>query len=280
MKIFRISSLEEFRYFEKRNYNEYHEHLSWLNRILPPKESSFSVAGYSYPADKIVDFDVDFKYSNGYPNINWRERVVCPVTKLNNRMRAIIHLFDLEMGAFRDSSLYLMEQTTPVYKYFSDRYVNLIGSEFLGESIPEGEVDNSGIRNENACNLSFKDNAFEFLLSFDVFEHIPDYQLAFRECARVLLPGGKMLFSVPFNHASQENIIRAKVKKGGSIDHILPPQYHGDPLSDDGILCFQIFGWDMLKDLCRTGFSDAYAITFHSQKMGYLTNQIFFVAEK
>ena len=272
--------MEEFRYVEKRNYDEYQEHLRWLHLNLPSKETAFSIEGYSYPADKIVEFDVDFKCSNGYPNINWRERVVCPVTKLNNRMRAIIHLFDIEMGAFRDSNIYLMEQTTLVYKYFSERYANLIGSEFLGTSIPEGQTNDHGIRNENACSLSFKDNEFEFILSFDVFEHIPDYQLAFQESARVLLPGGKMLFSVPFNCAVDENVVRAKVKKDGSIDHVLPPEYHGDPLSRDGILCFQVFGWDMLNDLVRAGFKDAYALNFYSQAMGYLTNQILFVANK
>ncbi len=56
MKIFRISSLEEFRYVENRNYDEYQEHLRWLHLKLPSKETSFSIDGYSYPADKIVEF--------------------------------------------------------------------------------------------------------------------------------------------------------------------------------------------------------------------------------
>jgi SAM-dependent methyltransferase len=49
----------------------------------------------------------------------------------------------------------------------------------------------------DACSLSFKDNFFDLIVSFDVFEHIPNDKLAVKECYRVLKPGGKLIFSVP-----------------------------------------------------------------------------------
>lgn len=53
--------------------------------------------GYSYTAERQVDFEVDFLYANA-GRINWRERLVCPLTGLSNRLRASIHLADSEPG--------------------------------------------------------------------------------------------------------------------------------------------------------------------------------------
>ena len=103
------------------------------------------VEGYSYPAGKTVSFICDFKCSgNGYPTINWRERVVCPITGLNNRMRAAIHFYDLFSNTHEASDVYIMEQTTLLYKYFKERQPNIIGSEFLGSAVPLGSVNKLG----------------------------------------------------------------------------------------------------------------------------------------
>lgn len=58
------------------------------------------------------------------------------------------------------------------------------------------------------CNLAsalpFADAAFDTLLSSDVLEHLPDATLAFREMARVLRPGGKLLLNTPFLYMLHE----------------------------------------------------------------------------
>src|SRR5205085_2298506 len=101
------------------------------------------------------------------------------------------------------------------------------------------------------------------------------------EAARVLQPGGKFLWSVPFADNSYKNIIRAVIDEHGQVNHLLEPEYHGDPVSDKGILCFTHFGWEMLDQVKAEGFSDAYAFIYRSDIFGYLGNeQILFVAEK
>ena len=47
---------------------------------------------------------------------------------------------------------------------------------------------------QDATNLSFDDSEFKCVLSFDVLEHIPDYDAALRESYRVLKRGGKFHF--------------------------------------------------------------------------------------
>ena len=53
---------------------------------------------------------------------------------------------------------------------------------------------------------------------------------------------------------SEKNIVRAVIRDG-EIHHLLPPEYHGDPLSAEGCLCFYDFGWELLEDLRAAGWA-------------------------
>ena len=47
--------------------------------------------------------------------------------------------------------------------------------------------------------IPFPDKYFDFVLAADVLEHIYDTNAAFSEISRVLVPGGTLLISVPYN---------------------------------------------------------------------------------
>lgn len=244
-----------------------------------------STPGYCCVCQREVRFHSDLAY--GFPGPdgrvlpNWRERVMCPVCQLNNRMRAAIHFFLQTCEPASASAIYLTEQTTPLFAWFRKHYPNSIGSEYLGNSIPLGSRNAAGIRNESLTKLTFSDDAFDFILSFDVFEHIPDYRAAYRECLRCLKPGGALVFSVPFSHGSEQNIVRAEVNSDGSIVHHLPPEYHGDPMNAAGCLCFYHFGWALLDELRGLGYEDAAAYFYWSRELGYLGgDQLLFMASR
>lgn len=280
MIIHRIRSREEYSTHLARNKQCVQEHIEFLKESTPIGAKEFSIPGYSYTAGKQVEFKVDYQHSGDGERINWRERVCCPETYFNNRMRATFHLFDIEMEPYPDSKIYITEQITPIYSYFRNRYPDTVGSEFLGERCPFGYSDNRGVRNETLTALSFPSQSFDILISLDVLEHIPDYLSAFKECARVLRPGGKMMWSVPFIAGVHTNMVRAKIE-GSKIVHLLEPEYHGDPLSSAGVLCFQHFGWEMLSQMRDAGFCDAYALCYLSKEFGYFGGEQFiFVAKK
>lgn len=226
------------------------------------------------------DLEHAFTAPDGAPIPNWRERLVCPRCLLNNRMRAVIHLFHLLVNPGRDSRLYLTEQTTPLFAWFRRHYPNAVGSEYLGEELAGGE-EVRGLRHENLTRLSFADEEFDAILSFDVFEHIPDYRQALRECRRCLRPGGVLFFTVPFALEREAHLVRAEVGEDGQIRHRLPPEYHGDPVNAAGCLCFRHFGWDLLTELAELGFGEVAAFAYWSRYYGYLGGeQLLFRAVK
>jgi SAM-dependent methyltransferase len=279
------------RIFRLRDYREYASHVLKMtkafshyetveNALVPRWRENFTVKGYSYPAGQVVDFAADFQYSVG-GKVNWRERLACPITGLNNRMRATFHILEMEVAPYLDDAIYISEQVTLFYRFITSKFPNVTGSEYLGDKIRLGDTNERGIRNEDLTQLTFPDESFHYVLSLDCFEHFLDYQKAFKECYRVIKPGGKMLWSVPFDRCSERNIIRARIQIDGSIEHLLEPEYHGDPLSQDGCLCFTCFGWEMLEEVTNVGFSDAYAMLFWSAEFGYLGGeQILFLACK
>ena len=236
-----------------------YERRQRIERDLITGSDSFLTAGRCYVCRETVDFYSDFQYAfrdeQGRPTPNWRERLVCPRCRLNNRMRASLHLFDQLCRPAATDAIYLTEQTTPVYVWLKNRYPRTVGSEYLGDSAPWGRPNAHGIRNESVTHLTFADESFDHILSFDVFEHVPEYEKAFQECLRCLKPGGWLLFSVPFDLASKKHIIRARLDDNGRIEHLLPPEYHGDPLNTAGCLCFYHFGWELLPQLLSMGFA-------------------------
>jgi hypothetical protein len=291
MKIHRIRTFDEWKFY---NDNIAEEYGTWveIEKSFAKKltfsargssgKKKISVPGFSYTAQASVDFCLDTLY--GTPEVpNWRERLVCPLTHLNNRIRASVHIMDCECGPYLNSDIYITEQVTPLYKFLSAIYPNLVGSEFLGSKFPGGFTGENGIRNEDLTSLSFETGSFDFCLSFDCLEHIPFFDKAFSEIYRVLKPGGKLLWSAPFDLNRKENVIRAQIKEDGSLEHILAPEYHGNPISTggEGSLCFTIFGWEVLETIRQIGYSDSYAIIYWSDAFGYLGgHQSIFVAVK
>lgn len=267
----RLSSAEEYRVYhaEAEALRLYKTHVidalnsRWSGKTLLP--------GFSVTAGRFVDFTIDKRLVLPDGSYNLRETVNCPDTGFNTRMRASVQaITDLE-GADA-GPVYLNEQKTPMFQHLDTYFDNLTGSEYLGDAVALGACDADGLRNEDATALTFDENSFELAISFEVLEHIPNYMDALRETLRVLRPGGRFYFTAPFNPLSQDHLIRAKVENG-QIIHILEPEMHGDPVTGEGILCFQHFGWAIAEELRSVGFSNVEALIFDQIEFGYYTQE-------
>lgn len=244
---------------------------------------TWNLIGYCEPCEKPSSFLLDWEYSNGITP-NYRERLLCEHCGLNNRQRFAAGLLKmlLKNSPLRISDIYLFEQVTKFYKYIKDNLkdLNVTGSEYLGYNKKPGDIIN-GVRHEDALNLSFPDSSIDIIISNDVYEHIPDIQRALREAYRILRHNGKMLVTIPF-HQGQNQTKQRAVMENGHITHLLPEQYHGNPLSEKGSLVFYDYGWDFLTYCKEAGFRDAYMICYYSFFFGYLGGgiQSMFISEK
>jgi 2-polyprenyl-3-methyl-5-hydroxy-6-metoxy-1,4-benzoquinol methylase len=49
-----------------------------------------------------------------------------------------------------------------------------VGSEYIGGTIPLGATNAVGITNQDLTKLTFPDEQFDLILSFEVMEHVPN----------------------------------------------------------------------------------------------------------
>lgn len=268
----KIRNYKEFNKFKNKNKNIQEickEITSFLNEkkeiVHYPISAKCEICGYKgeFCCSKIVLPEANF--------VAFSELFSCPMCDLNNRQRSSMKIFLDKIKNKKNKSIFLYEQITPYFNVLSKNVSNnnIIGSEFLGYQHKSGDVIN-GVRNEDGMNLSLKDNSVDYVISNDVFEHIPDINKTFSEASRVLKSGGELIFTIPFHYDKDKTITRA-IFKNNEIKNILPPIYHGNPVDiEGGSLCFHDFGWDILDIIKSCGFSDVYGIPTYNKENAHI----------
>lgn len=273
-----IRSQAEYNQYAERMKPAYGKRLL-VEQLLCGTEDAYTIYGYNALIREMVDYRVSYAYGrevDGRRFPNYREMMICPVTGLNCRNRAVLlsmrHFLDAD--ALRKQRIYLTEQVTGFFRYFKSRYPQAVGSEFLGAQATGGAVV-KGVRHEDVTALSFPDGSFDLTLTLEVLEHVPDYRRAFGELCRCTRPGGTVIITAPFDPGRYEHQIRARVNARGEVEHLMEPEYHGDPVNaQGGILCFQYFGWQILEELKEAGFREAKAVFTWSLYHGILGGDI------
>ncbi len=188
---------------------------------------------------------------------NHRELGYCMFCGSSNRKRQICYLLRKELGIKNISkittaaSILCAEASGGLHNSLKHN-ANYISSEYFGEAYKSGEVVN-GILHVNLLDTHFEDDKFDFILTSDVMEHIPDPYRAFKEVHRILKPGGVHIFTVPFYQTHYFDERRAEISDGKLVHH-MEPMYHLDPLSPNGILVYNIFSIEMILNLSKIGF--------------------------
>lgn len=211
---------------------------------------------------------------------NWRESTTCPRCGLINRVRLCIELARELLAATQKPEIYLTEQVTLAFARLRERYPSLVGSEFIGPDNSKRRslkdylrsligVRTIRLRHEDVTQLNMRDHSLDAVISMEVLEHVPEFRSALGEFHRVLRVGGVLVLSVPFIENSPVSLLRARLTDEG-VEHLLPPEYHGDPIQDAGCLAFHTFGWDLLEGLRAAGFSEAWLVDGWNPSKGYL----------
>jgi SAM-dependent methyltransferase len=168
------------------------------------------------------------------------ERRACLFCSANERYELLAEEIKSRYGKnLKEKDVLELDPHSPLRKILSQARTHT--RSFYESGKNPGFVRSDGTVCEDITALSFKSNSFDLIVSAEVLEHVPLLDKAFSESARVLRPGGAHLFTVPPGSKTRK---RAEVVDG-KIRHIVPPEYHRDPLSPGGILAF----WDIGPDL-------------------------------
>jgi SAM-dependent methyltransferase len=221
---------------------------------------------------------------------NLREDVVCCSCGSFNRQRQLLAvLLHALTGAIPREGVLALPRGLRLWTMESSRALqaalarhlgsDLVASEYLGDGIPSG-TPRGGVLHVDARRTHFADGSLDVVLSSDVLEHVPQYREALQETARVLRPGGWHVLTVPFDMGRQVTQVRAVVEQDGTVRHLLPPAYHGDPVRPaEGVLVYQIFGQDLLADLERSGFEPR-LYRVHEPVLGILGDGVVLAARR
>jgi len=116
-----------------------------------------------------------------------------------------------------------------------------IGTHYYPD-VPGGAI-HDGYRCENLEALTFADASIDLHCHLDVLEHVNRPALCFAEMQRTLKVGGRMLFTTPVYEGKLKTERRAFFGPDGPR-HLAPPEYHGNPISDQGALVTFHYGAD------------------------------------
>ncbi|MDD5365095.1 MAG: class I SAM-dependent methyltransferase [Gallionellaceae bacterium] len=145
----------------------------------------------------------------------------------------------------------VIHESSPINRGASIRLAkecaHYIPSQLFGDRLPGTEKN--GVRCEDLEHLTFADASIDLHVTQDVMEHVFNPGAVFREIARTLKPGGAHVFTVPIVNKHKPSRARAVIGEDGEVTHLLPPVYHGNPVSADGALVTVDWGFDICRHI-------------------------------
>jgi SAM-dependent methyltransferase len=202
-----------------------------------PPASVYQTAG----ACPICEIPVDFIAYGSW----FRDFFACATCGSLPRERAIMLTIDRWFTSWRTATLH---ESSPsdraISRKFARECAGYIPSQFHPERCEELIVD--GVRNEDLEHLRFGDESIDLHVTQDVFEHVLDPGLAFREIARTLRPGGMHIFTTPLVNKTAPSLVRARRRMHG-VEYLAAPAYHGNPVGDGRALVTVDWGYDIAR---------------------------------
>ena len=91
-------------------------------------------------------------------------------------------------------------------------------SDYHPGALPGAIVD--GVRCEDLTRLTYLDASFDLVLTSETLEHVPDLVAALNEIRRILVPGGRHIFTIPLVPGVAQTFARSVVRPDGSIEDL------------------------------------------------------------
>ena len=156
------------------------------------------------------------------------------------RFRAMISALETHFPNWRELNIH---ESSPAGSSSSKiaRECKSYSYSYFFPDIPPG-TNKNGMRCENVEQLTFADETFDLFITQDVFEHVFHPNRGFKEIARVLKSGGAHIFTIPWYYWNK-TLVRA-TEENGQVNHLEPPDYHGNPIDANGSLVVTEWGYE------------------------------------
>lgn len=191
----------------------------------------------------ICECDVVFESVSSW----FRDNLRCSECQSIPRERALIRVLKNVHPDFRELKIH---ESSPGGRGATQKMKNECehySYSYFFPNVTFGELDpETGFRCENLEALTFPDNTFDLFITQDVFEHVMNPLVAFREIGRVLKPGGSHIFTAPLVNKFKPSERRASLLDSGEVHYLKDPIYHGNPVNRlDGSLVTVDWGYDI-----------------------------------
>lgn len=194
-----------------------------------------------------------------------------------SRQRAVLLVLrDLverqELPDWQQMRVYLSEAVTPFAQRLREQIPRLRCSEYLAE--PDhwlrGQVPHRDLRR-----IGLPPATFHAVICNEVLEHVEELVPALQGLAEVITLGGYLIATVPFLYGQHEHVVKAIWRGEGQEPEVIgEPDYHGNPVSQQGSLVYRYPGWKLLDDLREAGFRDAAMQAISSKRYGVLGEEL------
>ncbi|MEZ5960374.1 MAG: methyltransferase domain-containing protein [Hyphomonadaceae bacterium] len=202
-------------------------------------------------------------------NEKFRDSLVCPSCSSVPRERALALVLNEKRPNWRALAIH---ECSPAERGISHRLRSdahgYIATHFFPDK-PLGSIVR-GFRNENLEAQTFADSTLDLVVTLDVMEHLFDPEAAHREIWRTLRPGGLHICTFPIGKSQGPAIKwRAKRDSNGSIEHLAPAEYHGNPIGG-GALVTVDYGYDIHKHIAEWAPFDVSVVRTANKTAGVL----------
>jgi SAM-dependent methyltransferase len=239
-------SIEEFRAYQVEMRTPLETRAAY-HRSLATLDSTQSCAGTCAPCLRPSRFTSSTAgaetLKDGRKLPDWNQQMRCDCKEaLTARERALLHFM----------------QATAITPWTHSLLFGPSGTERrLAESV-DTLVRIPGLRPGDAPSLDAPSARFHLAVSQDYLNRVPALPAALAEILRVLVPGGRFVFTIPFQFTAAASVFMNS----------------DDPIS---VRSEHKLGWDLLPLLRQAGFRQAAAYLYWSEELGYLgdTNFIF-----
>lgn len=181
----------------------------------------------------------------------FRDHYTCTACGSIPRERALMWCIETFFPSWRES---VVHESSPASRGASLKLRNEVSQYIESQCFPDAPAGSyrGTTRCENLECLSFEDASIDLHVTQDVMEHVFFPEKAFREIARTLRPRGMHIFTVPLVNKSRPTQVCARMRDDGSIEHLMEPAYHGNPVSNEGSLVTRHWGFDICEFIFRS----------------------------